>query len=196
MRAEKKANAGSNTCLSFISPISQPLCTLDRCYGVGLGIVLKQDGHIIAYASRTLNKPEQYYSVIQKECLAVVFAQKQFCHCLLGRPFRFIMDQNHCSGCQHRKWKECYMLRGFSNARILLHIKDQKGSLNSNADALFSHEATQHVSAATQIQVTESKGEPQQAQQADSNIRKVADALPQSNKQPIGKCGDSRYHQL
>ena len=59
---------------------------------VGLGAVLEQDGHVIAYASRTLNKAEQNYSVIQKECLAVVFTLKQFCHYLLGRPFRLITD--------------------------------------------------------------------------------------------------------
>ena len=59
---------------------------------VGLGAVLEQDGHVIAYASRTLNKAEQNYGVIQKECVAVVFTLKQFCHYLLGRPFRLITD--------------------------------------------------------------------------------------------------------
>ena len=33
---------------------------------VGLGAVLEQDGHVIAYASRSLNSAEQHYSVIQR----------------------------------------------------------------------------------------------------------------------------------
>ena len=44
----------------------------------GLGAVLEQDNHVIAYASRTLTKSERNYSVIQKECLAIVYATKQF----------------------------------------------------------------------------------------------------------------------
>ena len=66
-------------------------------------------------------------------------------------------------------------------------IEYRKGSLNSNADALSHPEATQHISAATQIPVTESTEELQETQQADSNIKKVADALTQSHKQPMGK---------
>ena len=52
---------------------------------VGLGAVLEQDGHVFAYASRSLTTPEQQHSVIQNECLAVVYALKQFHHYLLGR---------------------------------------------------------------------------------------------------------------
>ena len=59
---------------------------------IGLGAVLEQDGHVIAYASRSLNKSEQQYSVIQKECLAVVYALKQFQHYLLGCSFKITTD--------------------------------------------------------------------------------------------------------
>ena len=59
---------------------------------VGLGAELEQDGHVVAYASRALTKPEQQYSVIHKECLAAVYAMKQFRHYLLGRRFKLVTD--------------------------------------------------------------------------------------------------------
>ena len=54
---------------------------------VGLGAVLEQDGHVVAYASRSLTHAERQYSVIERECLAVLYAVKQFRHYLLGQAF-------------------------------------------------------------------------------------------------------------
>ena len=51
---------------------------------VGLGAVLEQDGHVVAYESRSLTHAERQYSVIERECLAVLYAVKQFRHYLLG----------------------------------------------------------------------------------------------------------------
>ena len=59
---------------------------------VGIAAVLQQDGHVIAYASRALSKSEKNYSVIQKECLAIVYGTKQFRHYLLGRSFTVLTD--------------------------------------------------------------------------------------------------------
>ena len=59
---------------------------------VGLGAVLEQGGCAIAYASRILTKSEQQYITIQKECLAAVYAMKQFRHYLLGHPFQLITN--------------------------------------------------------------------------------------------------------
>ena len=61
---------------------------------VGLGAVLEQNGHPIVYASISLTSSERNYSVIQCECLAIVFALilKQFRHYLLGRPFQLCTD--------------------------------------------------------------------------------------------------------
>ena len=59
---------------------------------VGLGAVLEQNSHPVAYASRTLTCPEKQYTVIQRECLTIVFALKQFRHCLLGGHFKILTD--------------------------------------------------------------------------------------------------------
>ena len=36
------------------------------------GVVLEQDGHVIAYVSQTHNKAEQQYSIIQKAVYAIL----------------------------------------------------------------------------------------------------------------------------
>ena len=58
--------------------------------GVGLGAVLEQEGHVIGYASRTLSRSESNYSVIQRECLAIVWGMKQFS----SLPFRTTIPVN------------------------------------------------------------------------------------------------------
>ena len=57
----------------------------------GIGAVLSQiiDGeeHVIAYASRSLSKPERRYCVTRRELLAVVHFVKYFRHFLYGSHF-------------------------------------------------------------------------------------------------------------
>ena len=43
---------------------------------VGLGAILEQNGHVIAYASHSLTSYKCNYSVVQRECLAIVFSLK------------------------------------------------------------------------------------------------------------------------
>ena len=62
------------------SATAPPFMLQTDASAVGLGAVLEQGGHVIAYASRTLTKSESNYSVIQKECLAIIFGMKQFRH--------------------------------------------------------------------------------------------------------------------
>ena len=75
--------------------------------GVGVGAVLEQNGHVIAYASRVLSTAERNYSVIQRECLAVVYALKQFRHYWLRRHFIVLTD---CSGFRPKRWKACLLV--------------------------------------------------------------------------------------
>ena len=52
---------------------------------VGLGAVLTQEGHPVAYASRALTQTERQYAQIEKECLAIVFATQRFEQYILGK---------------------------------------------------------------------------------------------------------------
>ena len=103
---------------------------------VGLGAVLEQDGHVIAYASRSLNKSEQQYSVIQKECLAVVYALKQFRHYLLGRPFNITTDHAPLQWLSAQKMEGLLCRWALAIQEYDFQIEYKKGSQNGNADAL------------------------------------------------------------
>ncbi|KFD60559.1 hypothetical protein M514_27263 [Trichuris suis] len=69
----------------------------------GLGAILEQRNHVIAYASRVLRPAERNYSVIEKECLAIVFAVKQFRHYLLGSRFTIHTDHRPLQWLQEQK---------------------------------------------------------------------------------------------
>ncbi|KAL5503413.1 hypothetical protein EMCRGX_G010361, partial [Ephydatia muelleri] len=103
---------------------------------IGLGAVLEQDGHVIAYASRSLNKSEQQYSVIQKECLAVVYALKQFRHYLLGRPFNITTDHAPLQWLSAQKMEGLLCRWALAIQEYDFQIEYKKGSQNGNADAL------------------------------------------------------------
>ena len=58
----------------------------------GLGCVLMQEGHVIAYASRQLRKHEQNYPTHDLELAAVVHALKIWRHYLLGHRCQIYTD--------------------------------------------------------------------------------------------------------
>ena len=103
---------------------------------VGLGAVLEQDGHVVAYASRSLTHAERQYSVIERECLAVLYAVKQFRHYLLGRAF--VLHTDH----QPLQWLSAQKMEGrlcrwaLALQEFDFTIKYRRGSSNANADAL------------------------------------------------------------
>uniref|UniRef100_A0A1A8L2U7 Gypsy retrotransposon integrase-like protein 1 n=1 Tax=Nothobranchius pienaari TaxID=704102 RepID=A0A1A8L2U7_9TELE len=59
----------------------------------GLGAVLMQDGHPIAYASKTLTPTEVNYAQIEKELFAVLFGCKRFHTYIYGR--RVLVESDH-----------------------------------------------------------------------------------------------------
>ena len=99
----------------------------------------KHDGveKVIAYASRTMSKPERNYCVTRRELLAVVTFIKHFRHYLYGRHFtirtdhgalRWLLKSRNPEG-QIARWMEVLSAYDFT-------IQQQAGRIHQNADAL------------------------------------------------------------
>ena len=103
---------------------------------IGLGAVLEQDGHVVAYASRSLTHAERQYSVIERECLAVLYAVKQFRHYLLGRAFVLHTDHQPLQWLSAQKMEGRLCRLALALQEFDFTIKYRRGSSNANADAL------------------------------------------------------------
>ncbi|XP_026830969.1 uncharacterized protein LOC113563505, partial [Ooceraea biroi] len=120
---------------------TQPFILTTDASGYAIGGVLSQ-GKIgkdlpVAYVSRILNRAEQNYSTIEKECLAMVYCTNHFRPYLYGRKFTIVTDHkplvwlHSIKDPSSRLWKWRTKLAEFD-----YDIQYKKGSLNNNADAL------------------------------------------------------------
>ncbi|GKB42961.1 retrotransposable element Tf2 [Tanacetum coccineum] len=105
--------------------------------GVGLGTVLQQNGHPIAYLSKTLPPKHQSLSIYEKEFLAVLMALERWREYLLDRHFiiktdhfslKYLLDQRITTP---TKMKWLPKLMGYD-----YEVVYKKGSENGAADAL------------------------------------------------------------
>jgi hypothetical protein len=122
----------------------------DAC-GQGLGCVLMQEGHVIAYASRQLRKHELNYATYDLEPAVVVHALKIWRHYIMGtkcqvytdhKSLKYIFTQKDLNLRQHR-WLE--LIKDYD-----LEIHYHPGKANLVADALSRKE---HVHSAIVAQL-------------------------------------------
>ncbi|GKC79683.1 putative mitochondrial protein [Tanacetum coccineum] len=120
---------------------SKPFIVETDASGVGLGAVLQQEGHPIAYMSKTLAPKHQALSTYEKEFLAVLMALDKWRGYLLDRHFviktdhyslKYLLDQKITTPTQ-MKWIP--KLMGFD-----YEVVYKKGIDNAAADALSRRE--------------------------------------------------------
>ena len=142
-------------------------------------------------------KPECQYSVIQRECLAVVYALKQFRHYLLGRPFKLVTDHAPLQWLSAQKMEGLLCRWALALQEYNFSIVYRKGSQNANADALSRRDYSVVQSAVTMTSSESISNELRTAQHNDPILQKIIEVLqiipiPQSgNSSP--SCATSSY---
>ena len=86
----KRLICEANTLTYFDS--SKPTTIQVDASQAALGAALTQEGHVIAYASKSLNDTEQRYANIEREMLACVFGAERFHTYVFGKQFTIESD--------------------------------------------------------------------------------------------------------
>ena len=164
--------------LSFGTEASTMVLQTDAS-NVGLGAVLEQEQRVIGYASRTLTRAEANYTVIQQECLAIVWAMKQFRHYLLGRTFQLMTDHAPLQWLAAQKMEGLLCCWALAIQEFSFEIVYRKGIANGNADALSRREPERETShaAMTTVYAGFTPEELKKAQKQDDTIQQLYTAL-------------------
>jgi ribonuclease HI len=112
----------------------------------GLGCVLMQDGHMVAYASRQLRKDEVNYTTHDLELAAVVHALKIWRHYLMGKRCELYTDHKNLKyiftqanlNLRQRRWLQ--LIKDYD-----LGINYHTGKANVVADALSQRSHANHL---------------------------------------------------
>jgi hypothetical protein len=105
--------------------------------GQGLGCVLKQDGHVVAYGSRQLRKHEEKYPTHDLELAAIVHALKIWRHYIIGKRCEVYSDHKSLKyiftqpDLNLRQWRWLELIKDYD-----LGINYHPGKANVVADAL------------------------------------------------------------
>ncbi|XP_057252042.1 uncharacterized protein LOC130592021 [Beta vulgaris subsp. vulgaris] len=129
--------AMTNTPVLALPNFKIPFILETDASGYGVGAVLMQNNHPIAFYSKLLGPRSQARSVYEKELMAICLAIQKWRHYLLGRHFivrtdqqslKFIMQQREI-GSQYQRWVSKLMGLDFE-------IQYKPGPSNNVADAL------------------------------------------------------------
>jgi hypothetical protein len=138
--------------LRIANPNEDFIVCIDSCKE-GLGGVISQNGFVICYESRKLNKHERHYATHDLELTAIVHALRKWRHYLMGKSFeirtnhngmKYLIDQPTLNARQS-KWLEFLSEYDFD-------IKHIKGKENKVSDALSRRVHELHVTTISMYQ--------------------------------------------
>ena len=98
---EIKSKLTTAPVLHYFDP-AQSIAISTDASSYGIGSVLLQNGHPVAYASAALSPAQQRYAQIEKELLAVVFACEHFHYYICGRSIVVETDHKPLIGLQSK----------------------------------------------------------------------------------------------
>jgi hypothetical protein len=103
----------------------------------GIGAVLQQQGHPIAFVSKALGTKAQGLSTYEKECLAILMAVDHWRHYLQSAPFIILTDQKSLIHLDDQRLSTPWQHKALSKLMGLTYqIQYKKGADNRVADAL------------------------------------------------------------
>jgi hypothetical protein len=102
-----------------------------------IGVVLMQEGHPIAYLSKSLGKKAQALSSYEKECLALIMAVTKWKPYLQHMEFKIFTDQKSLIHLEEQELQEGMQQKAFIKLLGLQYKQVyKKGAENKAADAL------------------------------------------------------------
>lgn len=104
----------------------------DACHN-GIGAVLMQEGHLIAFLSKALGPQSQGMSTYEKECMVMLMAIKKWRPYLQHQEFVIKIDHQSLAHLSDQKLTTPIQQKAFIT---LLGLQYKKGSTNQAADAL------------------------------------------------------------
>jgi hypothetical protein len=110
--------------------------------GFSIGSILAQKDEnqaerVIAYASRTLNKAEKAYSVIERELLAIIWSVKHFRHYIYGQQIMLQTDHSPLKWLMSHQDSSSRLMRwALQLQEYNIQIEYKPGRINRNVDAL------------------------------------------------------------
>ena len=125
-----------------VADFKRPFTIFTDASNYALGAVLTQIDdqnreYVVAYASRTLNTAEKNYGISEKECLAVIYAIKQFRVYVHGTTFKLITDHSALTWLLNIRDPTGRLARWALYIQAFdVEIIHRKGVIHCNADTL------------------------------------------------------------